>query len=72
MKTNNEEQLLDLALNSAKYFEQRGQVPSSWVVVIDVNQVATEVDFWCKLAEDLPNGKKKGEEMRLRWAPFYN
>jgi ketosteroid isomerase-like protein len=69
MKANDKQQLRDLASNSAKYFEQRSQAPSSWV--IDVNQVAIEVEFWCKLAEDLPNGKKKGEEMKLRGASFF-
>jgi ketosteroid isomerase-like protein len=38
--------------------------------VSDGEQVAVEIDYWCRLARDLPEGKKAGEEMRLRGASF--
>jgi hypothetical protein len=54
---------------SVAYFEQRRQTPAAWV--IDETQVALEIDYWCRLAKDLPDGHKAGEEMRLRGASFF-
>jgi ketosteroid isomerase-like protein len=39
--------------------------------VIDEAHVAVEVDYWCRLAQDLPEGHRAGEEMRLRGASFF-
>jgi ketosteroid isomerase-like protein len=69
IKTSNKAQLKELALASLEFFEQRRQTPISWV--ISNNQVAVQIDYWCKLAKDLPGGKKAGEEMKLRGASFF-
>jgi len=69
IKISNKDQLKELAISSTNFFEQRRQTPSSWV--ISDNRVAVEIDYWCKLAKDLPNGKKVGEEMKLRGASFF-
>ncbi|HSD56664.1 MAG TPA: nuclear transport factor 2 family protein [Methanotrichaceae archaeon] len=69
IKTSNKNQLSELASASLEFFEKRQQMPLSWV--ISDNQVAVEIDYWCKLAKDLPNGKKAGDEMKLRGASFF-
>jgi len=69
IKTSNKAQLKELALASLGFFEQRRQTPISWVICN--NQVAVQIDYWCKLAKDLPGGKKAGEEMKLRGASFF-
>lgn len=69
IKTNDKNQLSNLASASLEFFMQRRQMPLSWV--ISDNQVAVEIDYWCKLAKDLPNGKKAGDEMKLRGASFF-
>ncbi len=68
-RTAGKEELRRLALMSVKYFEQRRQTPVAWV--IDETHVAVEIDYWCRLAQDLPEGKKAGQEMRLRGASFF-
>jgi len=69
IRTANREELRRLALRSVDYFEQRRQTPVAWVIGAD--QVAVEIDYWCQLAKDLPEGHKAGEEMRLRGASFF-
>ena len=69
IRTMNRDELRRLALRSVDYFEQRRQTPVTWVVGAD--QVAVEIDYWCRLARDLPEGHKAGEEMRLRGASFF-
>ncbi len=69
IRTSDKNQLSELASASLEFFEQRQQMPLSWV--ISDNQVAVEIDYWCKLAKDLPNGKLAGDEMKLRGASFF-
>ncbi len=69
MKTDGKKQLRELAAMGVEYFEQRRQTVLSWV--ISDSHVAIEIDFWCNLAKDFPNGKKAGEEMQLRGASFF-
>jgi steroid delta-isomerase-like uncharacterized protein len=69
IKTDGKAQLRDLASMSVTYFQQRRQTVMSWV--IDDNHVAVEIDYWCKLAKDLQDGRKAGEELRLRGASFF-
>ena len=69
IRTTGKEELRRLALMSREYFAQRRQTPASWVM--DGAHVAVEIDYWCRLARDLPNGAKAGEEMRLRGASFF-
>jgi steroid delta-isomerase-like uncharacterized protein len=69
IRTTGKEELRRLALGSAVYFEQRRQTPVAWVV--GDTHVAIEVDYWCRLAKDLPEGHKAGEAMRLRGASFF-
>jgi steroid delta-isomerase-like uncharacterized protein len=69
IRTADKEELRRLALMSVEYFEQRRQTPVAWV--IDEAHVAVEIDYWCRLAQDLPEGHKAGEEMRLRGASFF-
>jgi steroid delta-isomerase-like uncharacterized protein len=68
-RTTGKEELRRLAWMSADYFEQRRQTPVAWVV--GAAQVAVEIDYWGRLAKDLPEGHKAGEEMRLRGASFF-
>ena len=69
IRTTGREELGQLARASAEWFEQRRQRPVAWVV--DGKRVALEIDYWCRLAKDLPNGKKAGQEMTLRGASFF-
>jgi ketosteroid isomerase-like protein len=69
IKTAGKEELRQLAMMSAEWFEQRRQTATAWVVEDD--RVALEIDYWCRLAKDLPDGKKAGEELRLRGASFF-
>ncbi len=69
IRTTSQEDLRRLALQSVDYFEQRRQTPATWV--IGDTCVAVEIDYWCKLARDLPEGHKAGEELRLRGASFF-
>ncbi len=69
VRTNGKEELRRLALMSAEYFERRCQTPVTWV--LDETHVAVEIDYWCRLARDLPDGKKAGQEMTLRGASFF-
>jgi hypothetical protein len=69
IKVNNKKELSELAYLSVEYFSERRQSVLSWV--IDAEQIAIEINYWCKIAKDLPNGKKAGEEMTLRGASFF-
>jgi ketosteroid isomerase-like protein len=69
IRTAGKEELRRLALMSGAYFEQRRQTPVAWVV--EDPCVAVEIDYWCRLAKDLPEGHKAGEEMKLRGASFF-
>jgi ketosteroid isomerase-like protein len=69
INTYGKRQLRELAETSIEYFEQRRQTVLSWV--IGDSHVAIEIDYWCKLAKDFPDGKKAGEEMQLRGASFF-
>lgn len=69
VRTNGKEELRRLALMSAECFERRCQTPVTWV--LDETHVALEIEYWCRLARDLPDGKKAGQEMTLRGASFF-
>ena len=69
IKVNNKKELSELAFMSVEYFSERRQSVLSWV--IDAEQIAIEINYWCKIAKDLSNGKKAGEEMTLRGASFF-
>jgi len=68
-KANNKEQLYELAKKSTEFFEERKQEVIHWVIA--ENKIAIEIEFWCRLAKDFPNGKKAGEGMRLLGASFF-
>ena len=69
IRTEGKEELRRLAAMSVQYFRQRRQTPVAWV--IDETHVAVEIDYWCLLARDLPEGKKAGQEVTLRGASFF-
>jgi len=69
IRTENKKELHELASRSVEYFSERRQSVMVWVVNDDT--VAIEIDYWCKVAKDIPNGKKAGEEMALRGASFF-
>ena len=69
IRTQGKEELRRLAFMSVEFFEERRQTPVSWVV--DGPHVAIEIEYWSKLAKDLPDGKKAGEEVQLRGASFF-
>jgi steroid delta-isomerase-like uncharacterized protein len=69
MRTEGREELRRLASMSVEFFQQRRQTPVAWVV--DGTNVAVEIEYWCRLAKDLPNGHKAGQEMTLRGASFF-
>jgi len=69
IKVNNKKELSELAFMSVEYFSERRQSVLSWV--IDAEKIAIEINYWCKIAKNLPNGKKAGEEMTLRGASFF-
>lgn len=66
---NSKKELRELASMSVEYFSERRQTTLGWVIGDD--QIAIEIDYWCKAAMDLPNGKKAGAEMTLRGASFF-
>ena len=63
------ENLRQLALKSAEIFKVRRQTPVT--LVFDRNNAAIEVNYWCVLAMDLPDGKKEGDELKFRGASFF-
>jgi ketosteroid isomerase-like protein len=69
IRTINKEELRALASISVEYFSERRQSVRRWVIGGD--HVAIEIDYWCRLAKDLPNGKKAGEEMAVRGVSFF-
>jgi ketosteroid isomerase-like protein len=69
LRTDNKKELRELATMSVEYFSERRQSVMMWVINDD--NVAIEIDYWCKLAKNLPNGKKAGEEMALRGTSFF-
>ena len=69
IRTTSREELHQLAATSAEWFESRRQTATGWVM--DDTRVALEIDYWCRLAKDLPDGKKAGQEMTLRGASFF-
>ncbi|MBE0568862.1 MAG: nuclear transport factor 2 family protein [Deltaproteobacteria bacterium] len=58
-ESGNKRELQVLASESAEYFSERRQTVSRWV--IDGDQVAIEVEFWCRITRDIPNGAKAGQ-----------
>lgn len=69
IRTEGRDELRRLALMSADVFAQRRQTPVAWV--IEGANVAVEIEYWCRLAKDLPDGHKAGQEMTLRGASFF-
>jgi ketosteroid isomerase-like protein len=63
------ENLRRLAEKSAEIFSERRQTLTT--MVLDENNIAVEVDYWARLAMDLPDGKKAGEEVQFRGASFF-
>lgn len=69
VRTADKDGLRELAAKSAEFFEARRQTALAWVV--DGDRIAVEVEFWCRIAKDLPGGSKAGQEMTLRGASFF-
>jgi ketosteroid isomerase-like protein len=69
IRTTSREELHQLAATSAEWFESRRQTATGWV--IDDTHAALEIDYWCRLAKNLPDGKKAGQEIKLRGASFF-
>jgi ketosteroid isomerase-like protein len=69
VRTDSREELRALALQSAGLFTERRQTATGWVENGD--DVAVEIDFQCRLAEDFPDMEKAGKEMTLRGASFF-
>jgi ketosteroid isomerase-like protein len=63
------ENLRRLAEKSAEIFSERRQTLTT--MVLDENNIAVEVEYWARLAMDLPDGKKAGEEVQFRGASFF-
>jgi len=63
------ENFRQLALKSAEIFKVRRQTPVT--LVFDRDNAAIEVNYWCVLAMDLPDGKKEGDELKFRGASFF-
>ncbi len=53
-----------LAKQSMIVFSDRKQTIKNWI--IGDNRVAVEIDYFGKIAMDLPNGFKAGQELKLR------
>ena len=64
-----DENLRQLAEKSAEIFGERRQTPT--MLVFDGHNAALEINYWARLAMDLPDGKKAGEEVRFRGASFF-
>lgn len=68
-RTNSKEELHTLALSSLDFFAERKLTAINWI--IDGDNIAIEITYWCRLAQDFPNGLKAGEEMNLRGTSFF-
>ena len=68
LRTDGKDKLRKLALKTVELFEERRQTPTT--VILGDNIAALEIEYWCRLAMDLPDGKKAGDEMHLRGASF--
>jgi hypothetical protein len=51
--------------------KQKMMVGIAYKVLNVVSSVAVEIDYWYRLAKDLPEGHKAGEERKLRGASFF-
>jgi steroid delta-isomerase-like uncharacterized protein len=58
------EELLKLAIGSAGFFESRKQTVTNWVIA--ENKVAVEIDYEATFVQDLPNGLKKGQPLKMK------
>jgi steroid delta-isomerase-like uncharacterized protein len=63
------ENLRRLAEKSAEIFAERRQDLTT--MVLDESNIAVEVEYWARLAMDLPDGKKAGDEVEFRGASFF-
>ncbi len=59
----------NLAGTSLNLFEERKQTVIK--MTLDGSSVNVEIDFYGKIAEDLPNGLKKGDELKLKGRSVY-
>ena len=63
------QELLELSKKSAKYFKERKQEVTNWILSED--KAAVEINYTAVMAIDLPNGTKKGTTLKLRGASIY-
>jgi ketosteroid isomerase-like protein len=69
IRTEGKDKLRQIALKTLEIFEERRQTPTT--MILGDNVAAVEIEYWCRLAMDLPDGKKAGDEMHLRGASFF-
>ncbi|MFI5334185.1 MAG: nuclear transport factor 2 family protein [Chlamydiales bacterium] len=67
--TRGKEELENLAQQSRTLFSLRSQTVTNWI--IDADKAAIEVDFTATLAQDLPNGAKKGAILKLKGVSIF-
>lgn len=63
------ENLRRLAEKSVEIFAERQQTPTT--MVLDDDNIAVEIEYRARLAMDLPDGKKAGDEVEFRGASFF-
>ncbi len=63
------QELKNLAQQSRTLFSSRSQTVTNWI--IDEDKAAIEVDFTATLAQDLPNGAKKGAILKLKGVSIF-
>jgi len=62
-------QLKELATKTKTFFSARNQEISNWI--ISDNKAAVEFVYTATVAQDLPNGLKAGQSLRLRGISVY-
>ncbi len=69
VETHGKEELMRLAKQGASVFKERKQSATNWI--IEKNKVTVEIDYEATLAQDLPNGAKKGTHLKLKGVSIF-
>ena len=69
LKCHGKEELLKLAKGCASYFQERKLTTTNWIFAKD--KVVVEIEYTSILAQDFPNGLKKGDTFKLKGVSVY-
>lgn len=69
LECHSKKELLKMAIQSAQIFSERKQTVTNWIAGTD--KVAVEIEYAAILAQDLPNGLKRGDSLKLKGVSVY-